>query len=458
MKRLIWILPAFFLATMWFVGAGCSSSTPASPAATDTPTTAPTNTSTRTATSTATILNTATSTATNSATSTATVTSTHTVTNTATDTYTPGGPTDTSTGTPTDTASSTPTSTPTDTATDTPTQTPTATVSGCVLLLNDCETLSENGNWKETTGGTISLSSTTGLTHGSNALDVNITTGNGWNQCAQLDNFLPNVFTTATQVVLDVNADAALIAGNGGWDQLVLQCNGGGTFATGSGFALVAGQQSVTFTKSGSAPATVTTLEFIYQSGGTPIGHLYLDNIRVYYSGACPTIPAKIQGWDFENNSVTDSVGTWIPETGTGGNVSGAIAITSPGVGSTYCLDVTAAFTATNQYAGAEMDLFSTPIDGSSFSGIRCRMWIDLACDTDGYPGAQIQLGDGANYPQSGWTNLSKNGWAIIDYPASSWGTFTKSNINMIKLQAATGGSGSTFGTGHVKFDNVEFY
>jgi len=378
------------------IGAGCSSSTPSSPAATNTPTAVP--------------------------------------------------PTNTATKTPTTTVVSTPTNTPTATS-----------VSGCTLLLNDCETLSENGNWTESTGGTISTSAVTGVTHGSNSLDINITTGAGWNKCAQLDNFLPNVFNTATQVVLDVFADSAVTTGNGGWDQLVLQCNGGNTFATGTGVALAYGQQSVTFTVSGSAPATVNTLEFIYQSGGTPTGHLYFDNIRVFYSGACPTIPAKIQGWDFENNSVTDSVGTWIAETGSGGNVSGAIAITSPGVGSTYCLDDTAAFTGQSQYAGAEMDI-STPVNGSSFSGIRCRMWIDSACDTDGYPGGQIQIGDGTNYPQSGWNNLSKSGWAIVDFPASSWGTFTKSNINLIKLQAATGTSGTSFGTGHVKFDNVEFY
>jgi hypothetical protein len=291
-------------------------------------------------------------------------------------------------------------------------------------------------------------------------LDVNITTGNGWNQCAALDGFLPRVFTTATALIVDINADASLEVGNGGWDQLVLQCNSGSAFATGSGVAVATGQQSITYTISPSVPATVTSLEFIYQSGGSPTGHLYIDNIRVLYSSCPPSQPAALQTWNFEGNSLTDSTGTWILETGSSGNVGNSIQIAAPGrAGSSYCMSVTALFTGINQYAGAEITFGVPYIDGSSFSGIRCYAWLDSVC-TNGFPGFQIQLGDGpgGHYPQSSWANAVKGGWGYFEYPASSWGTFDKSTISMIKLQMATGGSGSSFGTGRMMFDNVEFY
>jgi len=176
----------------------------------------------------------------------------------------------------------------------------------------------------------------------------------------------------------------------------------------------------------------------------------------VVFTGACPapTLPTYIQGWTFESGSLTDTVGTWVtigaPDLGTN------LVVSSPGDLSNDCADVTATFTAASQTAGIIM-VPTAPINGSSFTGIRANFWIDSSCAPGDYPGGEIQLGDGTNYPENAWTNVTMGGWTTITYPVSSWGTFNTANISMIKVFVNLGGA-STFGSGHVKFDSIEFY
>ncbi len=354
---------------------------------------------------------------------------------------------------------STPTMTPSPTVTSTPggptaTATSTTVSSGCTLLY-DCQALVENNySWAAGANAAISTSSTW-HTYGTQSIDCNVTTGNTWCKIANINSFFPISTTGMTQIIADVDVDASMVTGNGGYDQLVLQTNAGNTLAT-AAIGLAAGAQSVTFTVSGSVAASINDYEFIYQSGGTPTGNIYLDNIQVVFTGACPTpVPdTYIQGWNFEGNSLTDTVGTWV--TIGGADLGMNLLVTQPGDLSSYCADVTANFTAANQTAGMIM-VPGTAIDGSSFTGIRASFWIDSSCAPGQYPSGEIQLGDGTNYPSSPWTNLTLGGWTTITYPVSSWGTFTTSNINMVKVFVNLGGA-SAFGSGHVKFDNIEFY
>gem|GEM_PF-3682092 len=358
--------------------------------------------------------------------------STPTMTSTQTTTYTPGGNTPTVTMTPTSTTVS----------------------SGCTLTY-DCQSLvGSSYSWAAGANAAISTSSTWHGTGGSQSIDCNVTAGNTWCKIATINSFFPISTAGMTQIIVNVDVDASMVTGNGGWDQLVLQTNAGGTLAS-AAIGLATGPQSVTFTISG-APATINDYEFIYQSGGTPTGNVYFGDVQVVFTGACPapTIPTYIQGWTFEGNSLTDTIGTWVTIGGT--DLGTNLLVTQPGDLSTYCADVTATFTAANQTAGIIM-VPTTPINGSSFTGIRANFWIDSSCAPGDYPGGEIQLGDGTNFPENGWTNVTMGGWTTITYPVASWGTFNTASISMIKVFVNLGGA-SAFGAGHVKFDNIEFY
>ncbi len=118
-------------------------------------------------------------------------------------------------------------------------------------------------------------------------------------------------------------------------------------------------------------------------------------------------------------------------------------------------------FAGQSQLSGAIIS-FSTPLDASALTGVRAQMYIDSAAlPSDGYPGGVIQVGDGSNYPESSWQNLTKSGWVQLDFTISAWGTFTKTNLTMTQCIANTGGSGafpSFSGNGNVEIDNAEPY
>jgi hypothetical protein len=342
------------------------------------------------------------------------------------------------------------------TNTFTATSTNTTVSSGGCTLQYDCQAVVENNySWAAEGYGTVSTS-TAWVTTGTQSIDCNITTGNTWCKIADINSFFPIPSAGMTQIIIDLDVDAAMIpTGTGAWNQLVLQTNNGGTFAS-AAIALVAGPQAVTFTVSASAPATINDYEFIYQSSGTPTGNIYMGNIDVVFTGACPTpvAPTYIQGWTFESGSLTDTVGTWVtigaPDLGTN------LVVSSPGDMSNDCADVMATFTAANQTAGMIMSP-TVPINGSSFSGIRATFWIDASCVPGDYPSGVIQLGDGTNWPQTPWTNITLSGWTTMTFPVASWGSLNTASITMIKVFVNIGGA-STFGSGHVKFDNIEFY
>ena len=284
--------------------------------ATNTFTTTATNSPSNTPTNTPLITNTASRTPTNSPTKTPTGTATKTPTPSITNTPPPGS---TATNSPTMTPTPSITNTVTKTATTTPTNTPTNTpAGGCTYLLNDAESLSGNGVWSNLYG-TVALT-TTNATQGTYAIDANITTGNSWNKFAILSSFAPNNFSTATQLIVDINVDATLITGDGGWNQMQLQGNNGAVNLASTNPSLVAGANSVTINIT-STGTPLTDLELIYQSGGTPIGHMYVDNLRVVYSGACPATPTMTPAGgctgllnDMENFTYN---GTWTNENGT---------------------------------------------------------------------------------------------------------------------------------------------
>ena len=169
----------------------------------------------------------------------------------------------------------------------TPTNTP---VPGCTpTLLNNCETLTENGTW----GGSNSLFSisTTGATLGSNALDVNIATppAGGWNdQFIQLSGFTPNTWSNGTVLTMDMTVDASVLAGTG-WNQMYLEGSTGGgawTYMSSNHPALSTGLNHVTFnldwTQGLVATDPLDMLVIVLQTGTTSgTGNVYLDNVQV---------------------------------------------------------------------------------------------------------------------------------------------------------------------------------
>ena len=169
----------------------------------------------------------------------------------------------------------------------TPTNTP---VPGCTpTLLNNCETLTENGTWS----GTNSLFSitTTGATLGSNALDVNIATppAGGWNdQFIQLSGFTPNTWANGTVLTMDMTVDASVLVGTT-YNQMYLEGSTGGgpwTYMSSNHPSLSAGLNHVSFTLDWTQGLNATDpldqLVIVLQTGGTSgTGNVYLDNVQV---------------------------------------------------------------------------------------------------------------------------------------------------------------------------------
>jgi hypothetical protein len=336
-----------------------------------------------------------------------------------------------------------------------------AVVPTCVALLNGCENLTENGNWTTPDGRSTLALSTTNVTQGSNSMDINVTTANGWNKIAGLDHFWPMDWSSVTKMIVDMHVDASVTTSTGGWCQLALQADSSDGVLNSSSIYTTAGDiknGSVTVfigMPPGGAPVTnlLRKLYFVLNEGAGTAGHIYIDNIRLMYSPSCPTAtPTPIAGanWTFEDGTTQ----SWVLGAGAGFGGTGFGAGT-PGLNSTYCLDLTRTFTTGNERAGAELNL-GTAINGTTFNGIRAKIYVDASISGD-YPCVFIQLGDGANYPQSTCVNPAQGGWMQLDFPASSWGTFTKSTISYIKVYIQSA-SAAPYGTGHVKIDNIEFY
>lgn len=466
MRKLAGFLILLGCVILGAIGCPSKSNNPTAPSNPPAPTGTPTNTPTVTLTGspTSTPTKTATYTPSNTPTLTASSTPTGTPTLTVTETAT-ATITDTPTLTATATITDTPTDSPTMTATSTHTSTPTP---ACTYTLNNCDSLSTNGNWASPSGNsTITLSALNDTDGGTGSIDINVTTGSGFNKVASLNNFYPNDLSYAIQIIADVTADASVTTGAGGWCQLHLQADSNAASKYGVEFSdypnLVGGQQSVTFNVSyanGSIPSgnPISTIYFVLNEQNPTTGNIYIDNIRVAFT-VCPVVPPGISAdsWDFENNSLTNTsgLGPWTQATGAG-YVGGAPLVVSPGQGSTYCMQIPAVFTASSQNAGANIG-FASPINGSAFNGVRAHIWMDSSCDAGGYPGGFLQLGDGTNYPLSAYTTLTLNGWTRIDFPATGWGSLNTSAINYIKIFGQSGGSG-TYGSGNVLIDNVEFY
>lgn len=162
------------------------------------------------------------------------------------------------------------------------------------VLLNGCESLTENGSW---TGVNAVRSITTlNATQGSYSLDVDITTASGYNQVfLNLGGFTPANWSGMSQLLMDVTVDSSVVVG-GNYHQFLLLGDAGGAgkyFVTISSTVpnLAAGFQTITWNLDfpGSILSTdnLTALYFVYNNNSTNgTGHLYVDNLRLVPS--CP--------------------------------------------------------------------------------------------------------------------------------------------------------------------------
>ncbi len=404
---------------------------------------------------------------------------TRTSTSTATATVTGTLPTFTATFTATDSPTYTTTSTATETATETFTMTPTATVCTAASIQTTYTFESSPDCWHVDAGNAIIVDSglSTVQKHGgSSSYSVTINNGTGSAANAQIDlTYATPQDLSGASVTIWYYMDASLAGANMqiaeqntgcSWDALWIN-----TPAT-DAWTSVVFSPSTSPCSNASTPDNVNQL--VIQLTNVPAGahgRLYVDDITIVLPAgptATPTYtltPNPNYTWNFENNALhntADATDSWAQATDTG-FISGVPFVTAPTVsnGSSYCMAVPVTFTAQNQLAGAILS-FATPIDVSALTGIRAKMYLDSAAiPSDCYAGGVIQVGDGANYPESSWQNLTAGAWVQLDYPMSSWGAFTKTNLTMIKCIANTGGSGtftSFSGTGNVEIDDVELY
>lgn len=417
------------------VGGAVITIAPSTPTATNSPTLTPTNTVAGANTNTAT--NSPTKTPTNSPTNTFTKTPTPSITNTP-------PPGSTATNTPTKTPTNSPSNTMTNSATNTPTNSPSNTPSaGCTYLLNDAELLSGNGGWSnQSPAGSVALT-TSNATQGTNAIDVNITTGTGWNKFAVLTGFAPNDFTNVTQVIVDINADATLISGDGGWHQMQLQANAGAINLNSTSPGLVAGANSVTFNIT-STGTPLTDIEIIYQSGGSPIGHMYVDNLRVVYSGACPPTPTMTPPGgctlllnDMENISYN---GNWT-------NPQGTVALTaSNATQGSFALDANIT-TGIGWCKFAILDTF-TPTDFSTATKLIVDIYADatLISGDGGWHQMQLQA-------NTGGINLASNSPGLVAGANSVTYLITATGTAITDLEFIYQSGGTP--TGNMYVDNL---
>ena len=307
---------------------------------------------------------------------------------------------------------------------------------------------------------TISTS-TTGVVTGSTSIDINVTGAtSGFQVVAILGSFLPTNWTNATQLVMDVTADAALTTSCGGWCQITAQgtVNGNdGSSLTSSSPSISTTTQSVTLALSGiTAPANVTRLMIIVNSQNPGTGNLYLNNIRLLFGGGvCPPGPAAaVTTWNFDD----DTQDGWVTS---GANVAGItpslLSGGFPTSSSLYYFNLSTTFTASYQSSMLSQS-FTTPLDIPG--GIRARIWVDSSCGAQA--AGQIWPSDGTNTSYNSFVKVQLNSWSLVDFPIASWtygGVCCVNNASVASISVGASSGGNTpFGTGNVKIDDIQYY
>jgi hypothetical protein len=157
------------------------------------------------------------------------------------------------------------------------------------VLLNGCESLTENGSW---TGVNAVRSITTlNATQGTHSLDADITTASGYNQVfLNLGGFTPVDWSGMTQLLMDATVDPSVVAG-AGYHQMLLMADASGAgkyFVSISSTVpnLNAGLQTLTwnldFPSSILPTDSLTAIYFVYNNNSTNgTGHFYADNLRL---------------------------------------------------------------------------------------------------------------------------------------------------------------------------------
>jgi len=419
----------------------------------------------------ATFTNTSTRTATPAGT--ATFTRTFTSAATSTFTFTPSAtPTLTNSNTPAATATFTftltpvPTSTPTDTLTPTNTATPTP-VGLCARLINGCESLTENGTWSGA-NSTRTLS-TSHVTQGSNSIDVNITTGAGWNQeVLNWSGFAPFQWDGNTQLQADVYVDGNLVTGNGAtYANLELRADSTtqsvyGHVAIALNQPLVPGPQTLAwnldYSQGTILPGSpLTKIYFIMNSDQGNTGHIYIDNIRLVYN--CATPPPVYPAWNFDN--AASGTELWSASAGTLSQVAGGYNASAGtlDLNRAFALgtgtDTNVLFNVDGGWNGGNM-----PFD---FTGRNMRCWVKASAAVvgDGTPQAIIKIGSNGygDWYQSAGTNLVADTWTLVDWNPITWTVPSDATkVNQVIVQILMGTDGTTRGTGDVLIDQVEVY
>jgi hypothetical protein len=166
----------------------------------------------------------------------------------------------------------------------------------CQVLLNSFETLADNGTIT-CSSGTAALS-TSNVTKGTYSLDLDITTGGGWNAgIFNLAGFTPNTMgTTYKYLMVDAYVDSSMVAG-ASYTQLMLYADtndGGGHYyipISSTQPNLVTGPQTLVWTLDfpGAITSTMALSDifFIYNNTATnAVGNIYLDNLRLATCGS----------------------------------------------------------------------------------------------------------------------------------------------------------------------------
>jgi hypothetical protein len=334
------------------------------------------------------------------------------------------------------------------------------------VLFNGCESVSENGTW--TGGGAARAFNTTNATEGTNAMQIAISSASGWhNGIANLEAFRPFFWDAYTQLIADVTVDASVIAG-AGYAQLMLRADscvegdyGQSAYASNDP-GLVAGTQTLTWNLSAAAGSVLpgsplSKIYFVYNNGGPAAspgtGNITIDNIRLAYPCGAP--PPAYPIWTFGSN-----LQNWVASFAPGG---AAASSASPGYGgSGSCYNLNVPFTAQDQTAEIQytVNCFTgnhLPFDFTG-RGIRVQVWMDTGM-TDGTPGGTIyfQSNNWGAWEDSGWANLTPGAWNLLTF-TPTWVGGNAADVQRIGIRVMTGASGTVFGTGNIKFDDIEIF
>ena len=326
-------------------------------------------------------------------------------------------------------------------------------------------------------------------TQGLHSMDVKITTFPGnWNdKMFQLNGSLN--LNNFVMLVADVYIEPAVLAG-ASYSQMELYADGGGSYyqsICSNQPNVTSGQQALTWTinfKAGTIPpgSTLSDIFFILNANATNNlnSHIYVDNIRLYYDNSnCPPTPTQtatpsptptpILGWNFDTSSGNGiGTGTNQPDSwydNGRGSQTGVISWVTPGNGgSGGCLNSLVTFSALNQSEMIDYTPPSVPWDlsptGLNVTGIKADVWLDSSLESpSSYPGVQLSVSSGAlSHWEQGWTTLNLGAWTPASYNFTWTGGGAANNVQRLWVQISIGGSGSGFGTGNVKLDNIALY